>query len=440
MSGFEFQVRTPLHSKQGLVVEKRPDGTHRDVNLSLVWPRLVITVGAKKIECGQEIIENAVVHAFPQLDGHVDGHLNGKKGYAFQCVHRRDSTTTTYFADSQEDRHEWCKLLRKHAVHHNIDNGFEVTKKVLGTGAYATVYLAKDRRSNEVVALKLITRERVVEEERKLLRQEVWVSQFLKTKYLVGTSEFIENRHSYVLVMEYVAGGELFERLIQRPFSEKEVQSIMRQVLKGVVHMHQKNIVHFDLKPENFLIVSDNPMSIKIADFGVSMDLNSKTPLTRKACFKSKGLLRCSPGYGAPEIASMQDCGAPADMWSMGVVMYVLLTRHQPFLGSTDEETRLLMVEGKYDSAPLEGCSLLATDLLARLLDKNTKYRMTAAQAMEHPWIKHDGTALGPGGPGGVRRSLTDFSVRKVGDVDVARWGMAEEEGVGISGGCCGIC
>jgi len=205
-----------------------------------------------------------VVHAAPQLDGHVDGHLGGRKGYAFQCVHRHDSTTTTYFADSQEERQEWCKLLRKHAVHHNIDNGFEVTKKVLGTGAYATVYLAKDRRSNEVVALKLITRERVVEEERQLLRQEVWVSQLLKSKYLVGTLEFIENRHSYVLVMEYVAGGELFERLIQRPFSETEVQSIMRQVLKGVVLMHKKNIVHFDLKPENFLIVSQNPMFIKI--------------------------------------------------------------------------------------------------------------------------------------------------------------------------------
>ncbi len=92
-------------------------------------------------------------------------------------MYRDGSKTLTYFASTDGEREQWSKLLRKHAVHHNLENGFELTKKVLGTGAYATVYLGTDKVTNEKVALKLIKRERINEEEQALLAEEAWISQ-----------------------------------------------------------------------------------------------------------------------------------------------------------------------------------------------------------------------------------------------------------------------
>ena len=184
-----------------------------------------------------------------------------------QCVHCDGSKNATFLAARKEERDEWCKVLRKHAVHHRLENGFELTKKVLGTGAYASVYLAKDRMTNEFVALKVVPRERLNVAERLLMAEEAWISREVKNEYCVTTIEFIENATGYVLVMEYVPGGELYEKLLERGYQkypEREVQSIMRQVLAGVAYIHAREITHFDLKPENLLLSADMPMTVKI--------------------------------------------------------------------------------------------------------------------------------------------------------------------------------
>ena len=388
--GFDFAVRLPLQGKQGKLNEKRLDGSFRDVHFTLDWPTLVMKGSdGSVIEGGQEVIQTSVVYPRPNLDG--------LKGYALQC--ENGTEVLTYFAKTKEERDDWCKHLRKHAVHHNLSNGFDLTKKVLGTGAYATVYLAKDRITGEHVALKMIQRERLNAEERKLLAEEAWISQELKHTYCVRTMEFIENASVYVLVMEYVAGGELFERLLYHKYPEQEVQSIVRQVLTGVAFMHARGIAHFDLKPENFLLTAETPMTVKLADFGVAVDLGrlvkdkeravAKGETILRTCFKSAGMLRCSPGYGAPEIVCMKDeCGLPSDIWSVGVCLYLLLTQRQAFVRNTPEETRKAMMAGTYDAAPLGRCSPLAMDLLVRMLEVDPKLRITAAQALEHPWIK----------------------------------------------------
>ena len=284
MPGFRFDVRRPLQTKEGTLLEELPDGTHREVQLrcshvlaclctmrrplltraarrcsSLAWPRLDITGAGEEIWKGQDVIENSVVKARPDMDG--------KRGFALQCVHCDGSRSATFLAARKEERDEWCKVLRKHAVHHRLENGFEMTKKVLGTGSYASVYLAKDRMTNEFVALKVVPRERLNVAERLLMAEEAWISREVKSEYCVKTMEFIENATGYVLVMEYVPGGELYEKLLERSYQkypEREVQSIMRQVLAGVAYMHAREIAHFDLKPENLLLSADMPMTVKI--------------------------------------------------------------------------------------------------------------------------------------------------------------------------------
>ena len=239
---------------------------------SLAWPRLDITGAGEERWKGQDVIENSVVKARPDMDG--------KGGFALQCVHCDGSRSATFLAARKEERDEWCKVLRKHAVHHRLENGFELTKKVLGTGSYASVYLAKDRMTNEFVALKVVPRERLNVAERLLMAEEAWISREVKNEYCVKTLEFIENATGYVLVMEYVPGGELYEKLLERSYQkypEREVQSIMRQVLAGVDYMHAREIAHFDLKPENLLLSADMPMTVKI---GLSSPVPSRPLLS----------------------------------------------------------------------------------------------------------------------------------------------------------------
>ena len=310
-AGFGFDVRLPLESKRGPLVEKSYDGKSckfRDVFFSLEWPRLDIHGPEEGEPWGQDLIQNCVVHPRPSLDGSI---ADGSIGFALQFVSRDGADVSTFFARTNAERQEWCDLLRKHSVHHNLENGFKATKKVLGTGAYATVYLGQDKITQEFVALKVIDRLRLNEEERKVLAQEAWISQDIKHRYCVRTREFIETKSSYVLVMEHVAGGDLFERLQYNRYHESEVRSMMRQLIDGVAFLHARNIAHFDLKPENILLTLDRPMSIKIADFGVSLDLKSKTPCNLRACLKTSGLVRCSPGYGAPEVVNMQVTFSP---------------------------------------------------------------------------------------------------------------------------------
>jgi len=154
----------------------------------------------------------------------------------------------------------------------------------------------------------------------------------------------------------------------------------------GVAYLHARKICHRDLKPENFLLTTEIPMTLKIADYGISVDVDPARP---DKCLKDGDNLRCSPGYGAPEIVRQETYGLPCDMWSIGVVVYLLLTGRQPFNGRTPEETRRLMIKGSYDSSPLaHRCSMIASDLIARLLDMDAAKRITAEQALEHPWIK----------------------------------------------------
>ena len=396
-AGFRFDVRRPLKAKSGFLVERVQNGsgcTFRDVHFRLTWPRLdVSSTTGEPLEWGQELIQDSVVHPRPQMDGSI---ADGSVGFAMQLASRDGTRVSTFFAPTNAERSEWCELLRKHSVHHNLENGFKLTQKVLGRGSCASVYLARDRITDEFVALKCIERASLRDGERILLAEEAWIAQDVKHRHCVYTREFIETEVTYVLVMEYVAGGELFERLKYTRYDENVVRSIMRQLLEGVAYLHARDVVHFDLKPENILLTVDNPISIKIADFGLSIDLSAESSCALPACCKTSGLLRCSPGYGAPEIVRMQvslqrpapprayllrppsppapsactslvgpqpctgsaqvaiawqECGREADMWSLGVIAHFLLSHHQPFHGADDQDTRDRMERGEWDCA-----------------------------------------------------------------------------------------
>ncbi|EKX53911.1 hypothetical protein GUITHDRAFT_63893 [Guillardia theta CCMP2712] len=242
-------------------------------------------------------------------------------------------------------------------------------------------------------ALKEMMKSNVKKDEEEHLKEEVRISTIVGSHdNIVYLKEFVENKDRYYLVLEYLSGGELFDRIVEADgghFTEKDASRIMQQVMSALNYLHGKKIAHRDLKPENFLLVDNSPVKqarIKIADFGFACSAEGPNSL--------QGLCG-SPGYVAPEVLKEKDgYGLPVDMWSMGVILYILLTGIPPFNGESDEDSLALTVRGHYEKSVfhLEDLSEPAKDLVTKMLTYNPAKRLTADEAFKHPWLRGSAT------------------------------------------------
>jgi calcium-dependent protein kinase len=202
--------------------------------------------------------------------------------------------------------------------------------------------------------------------------------------------------------MEYCSGGELFDVVIKRrQFTDREAQTIMFQLLSSVSYFHDRNIIHRDLKPENILLEDSKEFFIKIADFGNSVIYQNRK---LKGCFGSVY-------YIAPEVLA-NNYNQKCDVWSCGVIMYILLTGRPPFNGKTDDEIFRNIKIGTFN---IEGDNLPiltddAKDLIKKLLEKNPERRITAANALEHRWIKRMNREVQTSALNHAITSLQEFS------------------------------
>merc|ERR1719281_1696205 len=190
--------------------------------------------------------------------------------------------------------------------------------------------------------------------------------------------------------MEYCTGGELFDRIVQqselygKSFSEAQTALILKQMLRAVAYLHNEHICHRDLKPENFLLENDNPVDdpenmVKIIDFGVSRRFTPGNSMKTRVC---------TPYYVAPEVVNGK-YNELCDMWSMGVILYILLSGSPPFYGGGDDEIIKNVQRGVYylEEDPWPDVSGSAKDLIAKLLVKALDKRLTANDALLHEWI-----------------------------------------------------
>lgn len=289
------------------------------------------------------------------------------------------------WASTEIARDEWVDDLNKHAVNSHIENGYVVMRNSkLGAGAYSEVFKAKDRKSGNLWAVKEMDKTKLRREEVSNLKDEVRISQMVGSHdNIVYMKEFVENKDHYYIVLEFLTGGELFDRIVESPmghFTEKSAADVMRQLMHALSYLHSKKIVHRDLKPENFLLANKTESSpIKIADFGFACSVEGEKSL--------RGLCG-SPGYVAPEIIKEKEgYGLAVDMWSMGVILHILLSGIPPFSGESDEESFALTLRGHYDKANLDEISDEGKDLVAKCLTYNPSKRITAAETLQHPWI-----------------------------------------------------
>ncbi|XP_047179659.1 calcium-dependent protein kinase 2-like [Vigna umbellata] len=261
--------------------------------------------------------------------------------------------------------------------------------KELGRGQFGVTHLCTDKVTGEQFACKTIAKRKLVsKEDIEDVRREVQILHHLSGQpNIVELKGSYEDKQSVHLVMELCAGGELFDRIIAKGhYTERAAASLLRTIVQIVHTFHSMGVIHRDLKPENFLLLSkDENAPLKATDFGLSVFFKEGEQ------FKD---IVGSAYYIAPEVLKRK-YGPEVDIWSVGVMLYILLCGVPPFWAESEHGIFNAILRGHVDftSDPWPSISPSAKDLVSHMLNSDPKERFTAAQVLDHPWIKEDGEA-----------------------------------------------
>ncbi|XP_044836826.1 death-associated protein kinase 2 isoform X2 [Mauremys mutica] len=267
-----------------------------------------------------------------------------------------------------------------------VEDVYEIGEE-LGSGQFAIVKKCQEKSTGVEYAAKFIKKRQSRASRRGVRREEIErevnILQQILHANIIKLHDVYENRTDVVLILELVSGGELFDFLAQKEsLSEEEATRFIKEILEGVNYLHAKKIAHFDLKPENIMLLDKNiPIPhIKVIDFGLAHKIEDGVE------FKN---IFGTPEFVAPEIVNYEPLGLAADMWSIGVITYILLSGASPFLGETKQETlaNITAVNYEFDEEFFSHTSDLAKDFIQKLLVKDTRKRLTIQEALTHPWI-----------------------------------------------------
>lgn len=312
----------------------------------------------------------------------------------------------------------------------------------LGRGQYATVNSATSRTTGDQVAVKLIRKSKATmhrlrrdfEREVAMMRKVFW------HPFIVNLLEAFETPSYFVLVLDHAIGGELFNRIVERgSYSEAEASTLMRGVVSAVDHCHQRGVIHQDLKPENILLSSPgSDVDVKLCDFGHA---TSFAPVIGR-------VLRGPPqnvmeeggtvSYAAPEMLKGFGLHGPkVDEWALGVILFILLGGYHPFdphCSGSEEDIRQAILKGQveFDDPSWDHVSNSAKDLIRRLLTVDPATRMSAREALEHPWVQGDEAPAQPL-PGSLQRLAEYNAARKAWRFaalcdGLREWGSVDDE------------
>ncbi|XP_045143443.1 myosin light chain kinase, smooth muscle isoform X2 [Echinops telfairi] len=253
----------------------------------------------------------------------------------------------------------------------------------LGSGKFGQVFRLVEKKTKKTWAGKFFKAYSAKEKES--IRQEISIMNCLHHPKLVQCVDAFEEKANIVMVLEMVSGGELFERIIDEDFelTERECIKYMKQISEGVQYIHRQGIVHLDLKPENIMCVNKTGTSIKLIDFGLARRLENAGSLK---------VLFGTPEFVAPEVINYEPIGYATDMWSIGVICYILVSGLSPFMGDNDNETlaNVTSATWDFDDEAFDEISDDAKDFISSLLKKDMKTRLDCTQCLQHPWLMKD--------------------------------------------------
>jgi len=265
----------------------------------------------------------------------------------------------------------------------SISNFYAVEDKKLGEGAFGYVCKATSHETGRIRAVKSLSKA-TAKDTRKRYRQEILIMKLTDHPNIINLIETFEDKNHVLLVMELCLGGDLGKRLksVGR-LKEYEAAVVMQQILRPVLYLHVKRICHRDLKPENFLFLSQEPIvhnTLKITDFGFSCTYKRNQAMSTKLG---------TPLYSSPQVIAGQ-YDESCDLWSCGVIMYVLLAGKPPFQGKTDAEVMDRVKRGNYTfkGSVWQSVSDSAKDLVRKLLKYQSQDRVTAEEALWHYFIQ----------------------------------------------------
>mmetsp|Transcript_39447 Transcript_39447/g.53570 ORF Transcript_39447/g.53570 Transcript_39447/m.53570 type:complete len:512 (-) Transcript_39447:724-2259(-) len=271
-----------------------------------------------------------------------------------------------------------------------VDNCYNFGE-VLGTGAFSKVYRVTPKKKNEEassiphLAAKKIKKRYLKARDHLALQDEVNILHSCEHPHIIKLVEYFSEKSFYYILTELMVGGELFDRICTKTtYSELEAREVIKILLDILAYLHSHHIAHRDLKPENLLLMSvDDDMSIKLADFGLAT-----------YCKDQKLTQNCgTPDYVAPEIIDFDATyDWKCDIWSAGIIAYILLGGYPPFQSTNDDRDELfkLILEGRYvfHKTYWEDVSVEAKDLISSMLIVDPKHRPSAQELLRHPWIQ----------------------------------------------------
>ncbi|XP_040293061.1 calcium/calmodulin-dependent protein kinase type II subunit gamma isoform X10 [Bufo bufo] len=253
----------------------------------------------------------------------------------------------------------------------------------LGKGAFSVVRRCVKKSSNQEYAAKIINTKKLSARDHQKLEREARICRLLKHPNIVRLHDSISEEGFHYLVFDLVTGGELFEDIVAREYySEADASHCIHQILESVNHIHQHDIVHRDLKPENLLLASKcKGAAVKLADFGLAIEVQGE----QQAWFGFAG----TPGYLSPEVLRKDPYGKPVDIWACGVILYILLVGYPPFWDEDQHKLYQQIKAGAYDFPSPEWDTVTpeAKNLINQMLTINPAKRITADQALKHPWV-----------------------------------------------------
>ncbi|XP_078421700.1 calcium/calmodulin-dependent protein kinase type II delta chain-like isoform X27 [Cetorhinus maximus] len=253
----------------------------------------------------------------------------------------------------------------------------------LGKGAFSIVRRCVKLSTGQEYAAKIINTKKLSARDHQKLEREARICRLLKHSNIVRLHDSISEEGFHYLVFDLVTGGELFEDIVAREYySEADASHCIHQILDSVNHIHQHDIVHRDLKPENLLLASKcKGAAVKLADFGLAIEVQGE----QQAWFGFAG----TPGYLSPEVLRKEAYGKPVDIWACGVILYILLVGYPPFWDEDQHKLYQQIKAGAYDFPSPEWDTVTpeAKNLINQMLTINPAKRITATEALKHPWV-----------------------------------------------------
>lgn len=339
-----------------------------------------LVLRGSNLQCYRKEDDQVPEWDLPLQNAHVTGRPDKR-----ELEIRAWDTVEEFVADDSPQYYDWYSALK--AASEKSIKDYYAFVRTLGEGHFGMVLLAKDRRTKDKFAVKVIKKQHTENRSMQLIQRELAILRLVNHPNIVRLYDLFDTEDKLYFVLEFMPGGALYQVLSEdeNHFTEERASLIVKDILHGLVYLHAKGIVHRDVKPENILTTASKwPFVSKLADFGLSNFMGNADALVSKVG---------TPYFCAREVVTNESYGTKADLWSLGVVAYEMLSGRKPFEGSHTKSVLYAILDGRWGFPAPEWNHISdeAKHFISSLICIDVNRRLSAIEALQHPWIVNQG-------------------------------------------------